>query len=100
MAMEVHNTLGHDMDHFIRECVRLFHNRQLKGHFSLSFCIQSFKQHVCIIFQHDLTFTIKTKIILVGDVCSKPPIIIRPHDLHVGDIRGVVGEIVSYLERD
>jgi hypothetical protein len=36
----------------------------------------------------------------VGDVCYKPPIIIRPHDLHVGNSRGVVGEIVSYHERD
>ncbi len=27
MAMEVHGTLGCDMDCFIRECARLFHNR-------------------------------------------------------------------------
>jgi hypothetical protein len=27
MAMEVHGTFGHDMDHFIRECAHLFHNR-------------------------------------------------------------------------
>jgi hypothetical protein len=27
MALEVHNTLGHDMDHFIKECACLFHNR-------------------------------------------------------------------------
>jgi hypothetical protein len=78
MAMEVHNTLGHDMDHFIKECVHLFHDRWLKSHFSLFCCIQFFRQHVSIIFQHDLTYTIKTKIMLVGDVCSKPPIIIRP----------------------
>ncbi len=39
-------------------------------------------------------------ITLVEDVCSKPPIIIRPHDLHVGDIKGAIGEIVLYLERD
>ncbi len=25
MAMEVHSTLGHDIDHFIKECARLFH---------------------------------------------------------------------------
>jgi hypothetical protein len=30
----------------------------------------------------------------------KPPIIIRSHDLHVGDIRNVVGEIASYHEKD
>ncbi len=42
MAMEVHDTLGHDMYHLIKVCVRLFHNRQSKGHLSLSFCIQFF----------------------------------------------------------
>ncbi len=29
MAMEVDNTLGHDMNHFIKECAHLFHDRQL-----------------------------------------------------------------------
>jgi len=29
MAMEVHGALRHDMDCFIRECVYLFHDRQL-----------------------------------------------------------------------
>jgi hypothetical protein len=42
ITMEVHG-----MNHFIRECVRLFHNRQLRGHLSL-FCIQFFKQCVSI----------------------------------------------------
>jgi hypothetical protein len=37
---------------------------------------------------------------LVGDVCSRHPITIRSHDLHAGDIRRVVDEIVSYHERD
>jgi hypothetical protein len=27
MAMEVHSALGHDMDHFIKECACLFHDR-------------------------------------------------------------------------
>jgi hypothetical protein len=27
MAMEVHGTLGHYMDHFIKDYVRLFHDR-------------------------------------------------------------------------
>jgi hypothetical protein len=27
MAMEVHNPSGHDKDHFIMECVYIFHNR-------------------------------------------------------------------------
>jgi hypothetical protein len=39
--------------------------------------------------------------VLARDACSKPPITIRSHDLHVGDIRRVVGEIISYYhERD
>ncbi len=36
----------------------------------------------------------------MGDVYSKPPITIKFHELHVGDIKGVVGEIASYLEKD
>ncbi len=43
MAMEVHNTPKRDMDRFIRECARLFHDKCLGGHLSLSFCIQFFK---------------------------------------------------------
>jgi hypothetical protein len=39
MAMEVHNKLGHDMDHFIEECACLFHNKWSGGHLSLSFWI-------------------------------------------------------------
>jgi hypothetical protein len=27
MAVEVHNTSGHDMDHLIRECAHLFHDK-------------------------------------------------------------------------
>jgi hypothetical protein len=27
MAMEVHNAFGRDMDRFIKECARFFHNR-------------------------------------------------------------------------
>ncbi len=36
---------------------------------------------------------------LVGDVCSRPPITIKSHDLHVDDIIGAVGEIASYHEK-
>ncbi len=49
-AMEVHGTPERDMDRFIREFVHLFHDRRSKGHLSLSFCIQFFKQHVSIVF--------------------------------------------------
>jgi hypothetical protein len=30
---------------------------------------------------------------LEGDVCFRYPITIRSHDLHVGDIRGAMGDI-------
>jgi hypothetical protein len=50
MAMEVHNTSECDMDHFIRECAHLFHDRWLGSHLSLSFCIQIFRQDVNIFF--------------------------------------------------
>ncbi len=76
--------------------VRFFHNRQL----SLSFCIQFFKQHVNIVFQRALAFAIERKIALARDVCSRPPIIIRFHDLHVDNIKEVVREIASYHKRD
>jgi hypothetical protein len=81
MAMEVHHALG--MDCFIRECVRLFHDIQLGGHLSLSFCIQFFKQHVSIAFQCALTSGIERKIVLVGDACCRPPITIRSHNLRM-----------------
>jgi hypothetical protein len=99
MAMEVHGAFGRDMDHFIREYACLFHNRQSRGHLSLSFYIQFSRQRVSITFQHVLAFAIEWKITLVGDACSKPPITIRFHDLHAGDIKDAMGEITSYHKR-
>ncbi len=99
MAMEVHDIVKHDMDCFIKECVRLFHDRQPKDNLSLFLCIQFFKQCVNIAFQCALTFIINRKIMLLINVCSRPPITIRFHDLHVSDIKGVVGEITSYHEK-
>jgi hypothetical protein len=58
------------------------------------------RQYVNIVFQHALASTVERKIVLAGDVCSTPPIIISSHDLHVGDIRRVVGQIASYHKRD
>jgi uncharacterized membrane protein YwaF len=71
MAMEVHNTPKRDMDHFIRECGYLFHDRQSRGHLSLSFYILFFMQHVSIILQCVLSFAIKKKIALGGNACFK-----------------------------
>jgi hypothetical protein len=43
MAMEVHGAPKCDIDCFISECARLFHDKQLGGHLSLSFYIQFFR---------------------------------------------------------
>jgi hypothetical protein len=40
------------------------------------------------------------KIVLVGDVSSRLSINIKSHNLHLGDIKGDVGEIASYHEKD
>jgi len=58
----------------------------------LSFCIQIFRQCVNIILQHILASNIKRKTLLVSDVCFKPPITIRSHDLHATNIKGAVGK--------
>jgi hypothetical protein len=99
MVMEVHGAPRHDMDSFIKECTCLFHDRQSKGHLSLSFCIQFFK-HVNIIFERALAFAIKRKFALASDVCSKPRITSRSHDLHASDIKGDVNETTSYHEKN
>jgi hypothetical protein len=96
--MEVHGAHEGNMDCFIKECVHLFHNRRSSDYLSLSFCIQFFKQHVNIAFQCALAFAIERKII-VSNVYSKPFIIIRCHDLHASNIRGVMGEITFYHKR-
>ncbi len=99
MVIEVHDTSKHDMDHFRKECVFLFHNRWSRDHLFLSFCIQFFKQRVSLTFQCALTSTIKRKIALAKDVYSRPPITFKSHDLHTSDIRGVVSEIISYHKK-
>jgi hypothetical protein len=38
--------------------------------------------------------------VLVCDVCSRPPTTTRAHNLHANDIRGAMGKIISYHERD
>jgi hypothetical protein len=100
MAMEVHNAPLHDMDRFISRCVCFFHDRWSRGHLSLSFCVEFFRQCVSIALWCLLTSVIETKITLAGDTYSRPPIIIRSHDLHAGNIKGVMGEITSYHKRD
>jgi hypothetical protein len=63
-------------------------------------CIKFFKQRVNIVFKHDLASAIKRKIVLVGDIYSKPPNTIRSHDLQISDIRRAVGGIISYHKKD
>jgi len=43
MAMKVHCTFRCDMDHFMKKCACVFHDKQLGSHLSLSFCIQIFR---------------------------------------------------------
>jgi len=76
MAMEVHSAPNRDMDHFIKERAHLFHNKWLRGHLFLSFCIQFFNQHVNIVLQHALASTIERKIMLLNDACYKPPLLL------------------------
>jgi hypothetical protein len=100
MVMEVHDTPKCDMDHFIKECALLSHNRRSRDHLSLSFYIQFFKQRVSIALQYALTFAIERKIVLARDAYSKPLITFRSHNLHASDIKRIVGEITSNHERD
>jgi hypothetical protein len=46
-------------------------------------------EHVSIAFQRALAFVMEKKIVLVGNVGSKLPIINKSHNLHANDIRGV-----------
>jgi hypothetical protein len=65
-----------------------------------SFAFNFSNSMLTLFFQHVLTSVIKKKIALLGDACSKPPITIRSHNLHGGDIRGAMGEIAPYHKRD
>jgi hypothetical protein len=56
--------------------------------------------HVSIAFQHALTSTIKRKIVFTCDACFRPSTTIKSHNLHVGDIRGAMGEIASYHKKE
>jgi len=47
MAMEVHNIFRHDMDRFIRERVRFFHDKQSRGYLSLFFFLHLVFQAMC-----------------------------------------------------
>jgi hypothetical protein len=93
--MEVHGAPGCDTDCFIKEYACVFHNKRSRGCLSLSFCIQIFKQYVSISLQCALTSAIERKRVLASDACFRPPITIRCHDLHVGNIRAALGEIAS-----
>jgi len=68
--------------------------------FILVFLHSIFKQCVNIVIQHALTSIIERKIVLTSDVCSRPPITIKSHNLHASDIRKAIGETTSYHEWD
>jgi hypothetical protein len=100
MAMEVYIAPWRDMDHLIRECAHLFHDKWSENDLSLYFCILFFKQHVSIAFHCALASIIERKITLISDACSKPPSTIRSHNLHPCDIRRDVDDIALYHKRD
>jgi len=95
MTMEVHDALWHDIDCFINECAHLFHNRRSSGHLFLSFYIQVFKKHFNIVFQHVYPLLHRERLV-GGDACFRLSITIRCYNLHVGDMKRDVGDIVSY----
>jgi hypothetical protein len=65
------------------------------------FFLFNFLDNILVFFLSMLkAFVIERKIVLAVDACFRPPIIIRSHDLHVGDIKRAMGEITSYHERD
>jgi len=55
--------------------------------------------HVSTVFQRALASTIERKIMLMSDTCSRPPICIWSHNLHACNIKGAMGEIISYHMR-
>jgi hypothetical protein len=83
-----------------RNVLVFFHDIRLKVHLSFFICIQFWKQCVSIVFLCVLAYVIEREIALTSDICSRPPIIIRSHDLHVGNIKRAMGEITYYNERD
>jgi len=100
MAMKVHDAFGRDMDRFIKVCAHLFHNKQLGGHLSLSFCIQFLRQRVSIVFQHVLICTIERKIALVVTIVVNLPLLLDFMICMQVTLGGAIGEIISYHERD
>jgi hypothetical protein len=50
MAMEVHGTPDHDMDRFIKDYVRLFHDRRSRGHLSFFFAFSFSSSMLVLLF--------------------------------------------------
>jgi hypothetical protein len=96
MAMEVYGTLVCDMDRFIEEHVCLFHNSRLGNHLSFFFAFNFLGSMLVLFLSMLKTYVRERKIALARNACSRPPIIIRSHDLHANNIKKVMGEITSY----
>jgi hypothetical protein len=54
--------------------------------------VYAYDSVLVLFFQRALAFTTERKTALVGDAYSKPLVTIRSHDLHAGDIRGIMGD--------
>jgi hypothetical protein len=103
MAMEVHNTPRHDMDHFIKECALFSTIDDQEVIYPCLFAFNFLSNLLVLPFnvlQCALVSTIERKIALASDACSRLPIIIKFLDLHASDIKGAVGKIATYHEKD
>ncbi len=60
----------------------------------------SFSNNILLLLFNMLSLYYREEDWLIGDVYFRPPITIRSHDLHVGNMKRVVGEINSYHEKD
>jgi len=62
MAMEVHGALWHDVNHFIKECACLFHNRESKEIIYFCFLKFNFLKNILILFFSMFNLYIERKI--------------------------------------
>ncbi len=59
----------------------------------------NFSNNMLVLLFNVLQPLLQRKIMLAGDVCSRPPITMGSHNLHACDIRRAMDEITSYHKR-
>jgi hypothetical protein len=60
----------------------------------------NFSRNILILFFNMFSLCYIKEDWLEGDACFRPPITIRCHNLHVGDMKRDVGDIASYHDKD